>query len=231
MKLQVNKLKIRICAITLFVMVFALQTEIIVAQIEYSETIQPIFTNHCTSCHGGTNGVTLSSYAEAMNSVGVQYGGNVIIPGNPAASPIVDKISNENPQHGVRMPEGGPYLSSAQINAIIQWIQEGASEEATSNENTDNVPVTFSLRGNYPNPFNPSTVIRFDLPAISEYRLDVFSIDGRKVMENAGVAQAGRAELSIDMQNDPSGIYIYRIAILKNGQTTEALIGRMTLIK
>lgn len=229
MKHQVNKLKIGKYIISFLFVVFTLQTELIVAQIEYSDSIQPIFNNHCTSCHGGASGVTLSSYSAAMSSVGNQYGGNVIIPGNPGASPIVDKISNANPQHGARMPQGG--LSSAQINTIIQWIQEGASEEATSNENTDNVPVTISLLGNYPNPFNPSTVIRFDIPATSEYRLDVFSIDGRKVMESVGVAQQGRAELSIDMQNNPSGIYIYRIAILKNGQTTEALIGRMTLIK
>ena len=45
------------------------------AQVDYATEIQPIFEANCTSCHGGSGGVNLSSYASLMNSVGNNYGG------------------------------------------------------------------------------------------------------------------------------------------------------------
>lgn len=99
--------------------------------VTFSQDIQPIFTGTCAvaGCHdSGTqeSGVNLSTYDDALNSVGVQYGTEIINPGNPDESPIVDKISNSNPQFGARMPEGGSPLSSAQIDSIIAWIEDGA---------------------------------------------------------------------------------------------------------
>lgn len=99
--------------------------------VSFSQDIEPIFSGTCSAagCHdSGTqeSGVNLSSYDAALKSVGVQYGTEVIDPGSPNNSPIVDKISNDNPQFGVRMPEGGPPLNSAQIDSIIAWIEDGA---------------------------------------------------------------------------------------------------------
>lgn len=99
--------------------------------VSFSQDIQPIFTGTCAAagCHdSGTqeSGVHLSTYDDALSSVGVQYGTEIINPGNPNDSPIVDKISNDTPQFGARMPEGGPPLSSAQIDSIIAWIEDGA---------------------------------------------------------------------------------------------------------
>ena len=39
----------------------------------------------------------------------------------------------------------------------------------------------FALHGNYPNPFNPATTIRFDLPVQQRVRLTIYAIDGRPV--------------------------------------------------
>lgn len=101
--------------------------------VSYSQDIQPIFNNSCTGadCHSSSNqesGVDLSSYDAAINSVGVQYGTEIINPGNPDDSPIIDKISNNNPEFGVRMPEGGGSLSSAQIDSIRAWIEDDAPD-------------------------------------------------------------------------------------------------------
>jgi mono/diheme cytochrome c family protein len=82
-----------------------------------------------SGCHdSGTqeSGVNLSSYDAALNSVGVQYGTEIIEPGSPNTSPIVDKISNENPQEGERMPLNRQPLSDAEIDSIIAWIDDGA---------------------------------------------------------------------------------------------------------
>jgi hypothetical protein len=86
-----------------------------------------IFQTSCTPCHISqtTNGVRLNTYSNVMNSVGTQYGTNVVNPGDANGSPLVDKLE-PSPQFGVRMPEGGPYLSSERIAQIRQWIADGA---------------------------------------------------------------------------------------------------------
>lgn len=96
--------------------------------ISYAATIQPIFNARCVSCHSASvpqSGVALQSHAALMASVGSLYGGPVVIAGNADDSPLVDKIE-PSPRFGSRMPQGGT-LTTAQIAAIRQWIQEGAA--------------------------------------------------------------------------------------------------------
>lgn len=101
--------------------------------VSYSQDIQPIFNGNCalSGCHTSStqeSGVNLTSYDNALGSVGVQYGTEIIEPGEPENSPIVDKISNDNPENGERMPfERGP-LSQANIDSIVAWIDDGAPD-------------------------------------------------------------------------------------------------------
>lgn len=101
--------------------------------VSFSEDIEPIFNGNCavSGCHDSNtqeSGVNLSSYDAALNSVGVQYGTEIIEPGEPNNSPIVDKISNEDPQFGERMPFNRQPLSDAEIDSIIAWIEDGAPD-------------------------------------------------------------------------------------------------------
>jgi len=202
------------------------------AQIDYAEHIQPIFSSNCIACHGGTSGVTLSSYQATMNSVGHQYNMNIVVPENPGGSPIVDKISSDNPQHGVRMPEGGPYLSDDEIDAIRQWIEEGALETvATSTDPIAELPAKIHLIGNYPNPFNPTTIIQMELPVSSAYQLTIFSVLGTEVYRQNGNLDAGQAELRVNLNRQPSGVYFYRIEFPGITTGERILSGRMTLLK
>lgn len=91
--------------------------------------VQEIFTGNCGNCHIGqaTNGVRLDSYDNVMNSNGQQYGGPVVVEGEPDNSPLVDKIEAD-PEQGARMPQGGPYLSNEEISLIRDWIDEGAQD-------------------------------------------------------------------------------------------------------
>jgi len=99
--------------------------------VSFSDDILPIFGASCSGsgCHVGetTNGVRLDSYEQVTGSVGLQYGGSIVVPGDAAASPIVDKIS-ANPEFGVRMPFGRAPLSALQIDLIKSWIDGGASD-------------------------------------------------------------------------------------------------------
>jgi M6 family metalloprotease-like protein len=78
------------------------------------------------------------------------------------------------------------------------------------------------LEQNVPNPFNPSTVISFYLPAESIVRLEIFDINGRLIRQLAeGVLPSGPHRRSWDGRNQngenvASGIYIYRLTAGKN---------------
>jgi Secretion system C-terminal sorting domain len=74
------------------------------------------------------------------------------------------------------------------------------------------IPAEHMLYSNYPNPFNPSTGIRFDLPAASQVRLTVYDLSGREieVLVN-GMLEAGQYDVKWNAENYPSGVYIYKI--------------------
>lgn len=96
--------------------------------VSFSEDISPIFQTSCAvgGCHDSgsqASGVNLSSYEDAINSVGNQYQENVINAGNPDESPLVDKIE-PNPQNGQRMPLQRDPLPQADIDSIRAWIAD-----------------------------------------------------------------------------------------------------------
>ena len=75
-----------------------------------------------------------------------------------------------------------------------------------------NAPVVYDLFQNYPNPCNPATVIRYDVPATSEISLVLYDLLGQKVMQIVDKAQSpGRYEVEVDLHNLPSGVFIYRL--------------------
>lgn len=93
--------------------------------------VQQIFETNCGGggCHISTrtNGVRLDTYDNVINSSGDQYGELVVQPGDPAGSPLVDKIE-PGPDFGVRMPNGRAALTDERINQIKTWIDEGAQD-------------------------------------------------------------------------------------------------------
>jgi hypothetical protein len=82
---------------------------------------------------------------------------------------------------------------------------------------TDGIPHAFALHQNFPNPFNPTTMISYDIPRISEVRMDVYNTLGMKVRSLfEGHQAAGSYQISWDGKNDAgktlsSGVYFYRI--------------------
>ena len=200
------------------------------AQVDYYQEIQPIFNTYCISCHGGLNGVFLSTYDETINSVGAQYGEHIVIPEEPDLSPLVDVIESEEPQYGSRMPPGNP-LSNEEVEKIRQWIEEGALEEVATSSLEEPLITGFDLMGNYPNPFNPVTEIRFNLPYQAYYTLQVINTAGQIVYESQNESDEGRINYQVDLAGYPSGVYIYEIIKQSNGGLSGRLSGKMTLLK
>jgi DNA-binding beta-propeller fold protein YncE len=74
------------------------------------------------------------------------------------------------------------------------------------------VPVSFHLEQNFPNPFNPSTTIRYDLPNRAQVTLTVFNMLGQRVATLVqGEQEAGYHEAVFDARDLASGVYVYRL--------------------
>jgi hypothetical protein len=90
----------------------------------------------CTSCHnaqfaalnGNLNLAGAGAYAALVNAPSSgKAGATRVVPGNPDGSYLIHKLEGAPDIVGVRMPNGGPYLSSGQIAIIRSWIQLGAA--------------------------------------------------------------------------------------------------------
>ncbi len=81
------------------------------------------------------------------------------------------------------------------------------------------VPESYGLSGNYPNPFNPVTTIRYDLPEASRVNLAVYDLTGREVMswqqqEQPGFKQVVWNGTDRSGRPVPTGVYIYRLVAI-----------------
>jgi hypothetical protein len=87
------------------------------------------------------------------------------------------------------------------------------------------IPNSFNLRQNFPNPFNPSTSIKYDLPKNSFVKLIVFDELGREVKTLVNENQtAGTYEITFNGLLLPSGVYMYRLTTESFTQTKKMLL-------
>jgi hypothetical protein len=121
-------------------------------------------------------------------------------------------------------------LGKARSGALI------AKGTAHSEENTvDSKPTEYALHPSYPNPFNPSTTMKFDLPENSNVSLVVYDVLGRKVAELVnGFREAGyhNVQWSTDNGQLSSGVYFARFtAADAHGNVKLSRINKLLLTK
>ncbi|MHB2148784.1 T9SS type A sorting domain-containing protein [Calditrichota bacterium LG25] len=92
-------------------------------------------------------------------------------------------------------------------------------------------PQAFELIGNFPNPFNNQTQIRFNLPAPGQVKLTVFNTPGQQVFEGQfSFTTSGAQKITFSGDRLASGLYFYRLIF--NGQGKTFIGGnKMILIK
>ena len=78
----------------------------------------------------------------------------------------------------------------------------------------DIVPQEFELFQNFPNPFNPSTKIKFSLSETNNVVLKIYDINGKEIVELINsIKNPGSHEINFNAKGMVSGIYFYQLSI------------------
>ena len=107
-----------------------------------------------------------------------------------------------------------------------------STDVLSSDEDQVITPKEFALLGNYPNPFNPVTTLRFDLDYTSKVNVTVYNILGNEIITlQNGELMAGRHAIQWNANNAygqkvPSGLYLYKVT-----SDNRILTGKMLLMK
>ncbi|MBI2427664.1 MAG: T9SS type A sorting domain-containing protein [Ignavibacteriales bacterium] len=113
-------------------------------------------------------------------------------------------------------------------DAII--LQEVANPTGVEYEVLPNIPSTFSLSQNFPNPFNPTTKIQFGLPLAGKVQMTIYDILGREIRKLVNEQyDAGMYSVQWDGKNNlgkqvATGMYIYQIRAGQYVQTKKMLL-------
>jgi len=112
----------------------------------------------------------------------------------------------------------------------LEWLQayvDTAETPVSVKDQFAGTPRTFRIYDNYPNPFNPTTQIKYEVPRASEVSIKVYDIAGRLVHTLVdGQKTPGIYTVPFDAQNLASGVYFYRLQTESFSQ-----VKRMILIK
>jgi serine protease AprX len=157
------------------------------------------------------------------------------IPGNPLGTTVqyyfaAQDIALPNPLLST-LPAGGSGINPPGTTAPPTRFQYYIGVNGITPISSE-IPNSFKLYNNYPNPFNPSTKIKFDIPAAGLdnnqfVKIRVYDLLGREVITLVNdQLKPGRYEISFDASKYSSGVYFYKL------ETTDFTdIKKMILLK
>lgn len=97
------------------------------ARVSFNEHIRPIFASHCVACHGGVKQASGISFVYRDKALAEgESGMRAIVPGDVAASYLVERIAEPDPDYRMPPAEHGPALTDEEVALVKQWIAEGA---------------------------------------------------------------------------------------------------------
>lgn len=137
---------------------------------------------------------------------------------NPTTNALDGIFHNSNPQYLVMQAAPNATGGYDGTYTIGINVPTGINEPGI---NTDG----YALNQNFPNPFNPSTAITYEIPVSTHVKLQVYDGFGREVATLVDNKQtAGKHEINFDGTNFSSGFYFYKITAGEFVQTKEMLL-------
>ena len=124
---------------------------------------------------------------------------------------------NTSAELGVKFPGSESYYASQRhLGNDVGELEQQLTKGAPGEEVEVDLPKSYELLGNYPNPFNPSTTISYALPYSSNVELTIYNITGKVVrVFNENGQSAGYQNIVWNGNNQQgsrvaSGVYFYR---------------------
>jgi hypothetical protein len=171
----------------------------------------------------------------------------VLVGGSIYLSGVVASPDGRYFAYADRADANSPYdLFGMAIDGSQQWKITGdivswdwGTESATAVKGIDGSSSQvkdFALLPNYPNPFNPSTTIRYTLPVPAHVTLKIFDVLGREIATVADESQkAGAHTVTFDTQmyqpELASGVYLYRLTAQAHGGALFSSMRKMVLVR
>jgi GH35 family endo-1,4-beta-xylanase len=103
--------------------------------------------------------------------------------------------------------------SDGTVRPALLWLADYIKNNPVGIEQTvSTLPSNFQLEQNFPNPFNPSTIIRYRIVKTVKVTLKVYDVLGREIKTLVNRVQTpGQYTATFDARNFASGVYLYRI--------------------
>lgn len=117
------------------------------------------------------------------------------------------------------------FLFSMQLFAGIGVGYSKIGTISAVNKDIDLAPKTYSISQNFPNPFNPSTVITYSIPVSSNVIINVYNVLGELITTLVNENQeAGIYKVNFDAQGLSNGVYFYKIQAGNYTETKKMLL-------
>ena len=192
------------------------------------ETFQELKTFYIQKVNGQTDSIMISTLTHLSNLCLVAAGEY------ETAIDNFDQIVQQNPNSDIalyreidalttallissdstlgKQAAGKYYVSDMNdYNSRVKNLLRNRKGSGTENDK-EQIPTEYTLYQNFPNPFNPTTTIKYDLPKSGNIELVIYDILGRKVKTLVNeTREAGRYEVKWDASSVSSGVYIYQL--------------------
>ena len=104
------------------------------------------------------------------------------------------------------------------------WENAGSPSPLSIHSN-DHHPKTYYLENNYPNPFNPTTIINYELPITNDVELNIYNLLGQKVVTLVNEKQnPGHHQVEWNASGFSSGVYYCRLSTSSGFVQTRKLV-------
>ena len=196
-----------------FLIIFTISLSFVCAR-SYRVSMMPYGSNwSCNTCHTDGGGTPRNSFGQAVGSI--TGSDNVVFWGATLAALDSDGDTYSN---GVELQDSLGTWTAGNANPGNSSLvtHPGDATDYPTTSAISELPTLFELKNNYPNPFNPITLIPFDLASTSNVSLVIYDLHGNKVRSLVkGTFSAGSYTTSWNGRNDDgiqlgSGIYFYR---------------------
>jgi hypothetical protein len=147
---------------------------------------------------GDDNSAVVASYTADLS--GLSGGAAAVF----ASGFLTPADNNDGPAFG---------LFAALPNGVVVEFPADGDDALAAAKGNSLLPNDYDLLQNYPNPFNPSTVISFALPSASDVSLRIYNVLGQEVATLVdGRMEAGNYQIEWNADQNPTGVYFYRIS-------------------